>query len=360
MANYTISKRSNKNGTVFYARVRVKEKGLVTFSKSKSFHSKVAATKWAQEILRKVESNINDLDILMMDCTLGQLIKEYLNKKLLSGKPIGRTATYCLKQILRYPISQMLASKIKAKDIIDYCIQRKNANTKPSPSTIAIDISCLRKVLKIAKPIFNINVTDNAIIDAYPALHDLNLFARSNKRNRRLENDEYAKIFHALSEKEKHAACIIPYTAIFTVSILTCCRIGEVCNFRWRDLDMVYKTILVRDRKSPNGSAGNNDILPLLGDTLEILLNQPKTDERIFPFNARSITAGFRKSIRKLGINELRYHDLRREGASRLIEMGYSIEETARVTGHKDLNVLWQVYVNIHPKHFVEKQHSKN
>ena len=291
----------------------------------------------------------------MMDCTLEQLITEYLNKKRLSGKLIGRTATYCLHQVLRYPISQMLVSKIKSKDIIDYCIQRKNAKTKPSPSTIAVDISCLRKVLKIAKPIFNINVTDIAIIDAYPALHDLNLFARSNKRNRRLENDEYTRIFNALSKKEKHTACFIPYTDIFTISILTCCRISEVCDLRWVDLDNIYKTILIRDRKNPNGSAGNNSVLPLLGGSFNILTRQPKREARIFPFNPRSITAGFRKTIKKLGIEELRYHDLRREGASRLIEMGYSLEETAKVTGHKDLNVLWQVYINIHPKHFVEK-----
>lgn len=53
----------------------------------------------------------------------------------------------------------------------------------------------------------------------------------------------------------------------------------------------------------------------------------------------------------ELGIDNLRYHDLRREGASRLFEKEYSIEEVAQVTGHRNLNVLWQLYPNkLHDK----------
>jgi hypothetical protein len=42
----------------------------------------------------------------------------------------------------------------------------------------------------------------------------------------------------------------------------------------------------------------------------------------------------------KLGVEDLRYHDLRRKGASHLFEKGYSIEEVAQVTGHINLNIL--------------------
>lgn len=53
-------------------------------------------------------------------------------------------------------------------------------------------------------------------------------------------------------------------------------------------------------------------------------MRQPKEIELIFPFNSRSVTAGFQRVRNKLGIEDLRYHDLRREGASRLFEKGYS------------------------------------
>jgi site-specific recombinase XerD len=37
-----------------------------------------------------------------------------------------------------------------------------------------------------------------------------------------------------------------------------------------------------------------------------------------------------------LKIEDLHFHDLRHEGTSRLFEAGFSIEQVALVTGHKD------------------------
>ncbi|MDH8142485.1 tyrosine-type recombinase/integrase, partial [Klebsiella pneumoniae] len=67
------------------------------------------------------------------------------------------------------------------------------------------------------------------------------------------------------------------------------------------------------------------------------------------------ITAMYRRVRDELGIEDLRYHDLRREGASRLFEAGFSIEEVAQVTGHRSLNILWQVYTELFPKTLHEK-----
>lgn len=352
MANYTISKRTRKNGTVYCARVRVKDSGIVTFSKSKTFNSKSAATKWARHVIHKVENNLANEPFDLIECTLGELISKYLERKTQSDKNLGRTSFYTYKQILRYPISKLSVSQISSADIVNYCLERKRSPSNPSPQTISIDVSVLRKVLRIAKSMFNINADDRAIVAAYPALHDLKLIARSKKRERRLQGDELQLLLKELKKKEEHHACVIPYQDIFLISLLTCCRIGEVCNLQWRDIDEEQQTILVRDRKNPNGSLGNNSILPLHKQAIEILLRQPKLDPRIFPYNSRSISSGFRISSRRLGIDGLRYHDLRREGASRLIEAGLTVEETARITGHKNLEVLWQVYVAINPEHF--------
>lgn len=90
-------------------------------------------------------------------------------------------------------------------------------------------------------------------------------------------------------------------------------------------------------------------LVPLLGDSFDIAVRQPMKGKRIFPYNSRSVTAGFQRVRNELCIENLRYHDLRREGASRFFEKGYSIEEVAQVTGHKNLNVLWQVYTQLFP-----------
>ena len=355
MANYTITKRENKKGLVYLARVREISKGTVTFNQSKTFHSKAAATKWAKATQNKIESNSELCQHDLLDCTLESLIDAYIDRKQASNKPIRRTALYSYRQIKGCRIAKLLVSRITSKDIIDFALERRAQATKPGPSTIAIDISCVRKVLKIANSLFNIRADDNCVIMAYPALHDLKLISRSSIRDRRLQPSEFSMLIRGLKQRESHHCCKIPFSDIFEFSILTCLRVGEVCKLRWEDLDIDQRSIIVRDRKNPNGSIGNNSVLPLLGKSLDIIKSQPKSSILIFPFNYRSVTAGFQRTRDKLNLKDIRYHDLRREGASRLIEAGYSIEETARITGHKDLKILWQIYVQINPSHFIRK-----
>ncbi len=78
-------------------------------------------------------------------------------------------------------------------------------------------------------------------------------------------------------------------------------------------------------------------------------MRQPKVGALIFSYNARSVIAGFQIVRIKLGIVDLRYHDLRREGSSRLFEAGYLIEEVAQVTWHRNFNIPWQVYTQLYP-----------
>ncbi len=97
-------------------------------------------------------------------------------------------------------------------------------------------------------------------------------------------------------------------------------------------------------------------IVPLLAESFDIATRQPKTAALIFPYKSKSVSAGFQRVRDSLGISDLRYHDLRREGASRLFEKGFSIEEVAQVTGHRNLNILWQVYTQLFPHELHQKE----
>ena len=106
----------------------------------------------------------------------------------------------------------------------------------------------------------------------------------------------------------------------------------------------------MRDRKDPRKKIGNHMKVPLINGALDIIKRQSKTDDpRIFPFHTKSVSMLFQRERNKLGIEDLRYHDLRREGASRLFEQGYSIDEVAQVTGHRNINTLWRIYTDLHP-----------
>ena len=159
----------------------------------------------------------------------------------------------------------------------------------------------------------------------------------------------------ALEKRAKHPRAVIPFLDIFNFSILTCMRIGEVCRLRWEDIDEEQRSVLVRDRKDPRKKVGNHMTVALLGDAWDIAMRQPKKSELIFPYISRSVSAGFTRVCESINIEDLHYHDLRREGASRLFEAGFSIEEVAQVTGHKSLKLLWQVYTELYPKSLHEK-----
>lgn len=253
-------------------------------------------------------------------------------------------------------IAKVETDKLKVSDLVEHCKNRKGAGAKPA--TIYHDIAYLRSVMKKANPVFNITTNVAIFDDAVPVLIDMKLIGKSDKRTRRPTTLELDKLKEGLRERENfrsNGAVRIPFCDILEFSILTCMRIGEVCALRWEDLNENHKTVIVRDRKDPRKKEGNHMIVPLLAGSFDIVMKQPKKGELIFPYNSRSVTAGFQRVRNALGIEDLRYHDLRREGASRLFEKGYSIEEVAQVTGHRNLNILWQVYTQLFPHKLHDK-----
>jgi integrase len=106
----------------------------------------------------------------------------------------------------------------------------------------------------------------------------------------------------------------------------------------WQDIDEAKRLALVRDRKDPRRKAGNDQWVPLLGEAWTVLQRQPKVEgePRIFPIGESTVSKYFTNACRDLDIPDLHFHDLRHEGASRLFEEGYEIQQVALVTGHKD------------------------
>ena len=75
-----------------------------------------------------------------------------------------------------------------------------------------------------------------------------------------------------------------------------------------------------------------------------ISYNQYVMRGKIYSVLSRQIQANpgaaFRRQCREIKIQDLHFHDLRHEGRSRLFEAGFTIEQVALVTGHKDWKML--------------------
>lgn len=352
MASYSIQKREKADGETRYrCLIRVKKSGKVLYTEQRTFTKNAAAEAWGKQRVSHLEVNGYEKDEVAV-VTLGDIIaKSFADENISSS--IGRSKRFCLQLIADCDIAKVKLDEIKPHHIVEHCKQRKTSGT--GASTLAIDVSAIRWLLRIAKSNFGHEVSQISVIEAYDALYSQDLIAKSGKRSRRPTSIEIEKLKASLAERVKKRGAHIPYLDLLDFSILSCMRIGEVCRIRWEDVDEAQKSVVVRDRKDPRKKAGNHMLVPMLGGAWEILQKQPRIDERIFPYNERSVTFGFREVRNELGITDLRYHDLRREGASRLFEKGYSIDEVAQVTGHRNINTLWQVYTELFPKRLHDK-----
>jgi integrase len=347
MASFSIKKRKLSSGELrFTADIIVKKNSMIIHRESKTFRKKELARSFGMKRVSELENDgINPFKSVL----LYVLLNKFINDPDLWDKT-GRTKQYVIRMLCDCDIAQIQSNELKSSDLIEHCRNRKGAGAKPQ--TVYHDIAYLRSVMKKAKPVFNIDANYAIFEEAVPVLIDMGLVGKSDKRTRRPTTNELDRLKDGLKERQDfrpNGSTRIPYLDILDFSILTCMRIGEVCKLRWEDINEEHKTVLVRDRKDPRKKSGNHMIVPLLAESFDIAMRQPKSTPLIFPYNPRSVTAGFQRVRNQLGIEDLRYHDLRREGASRLFEEGYSIEEVAQVTGHRNLNILWQVYTQLFP-----------
>lgn len=348
MASISIEKIHNKSGIKYKARVRVFEDRVKIFEKSKSFSTKSLASEWAKDLTRSIAESGTTANPERHTATIGKLIDLYL-KDPYTSRTLGKTKKAVLKKMRTAPIANVLADKLTSTDLVNHCRVRALEDTNPKPQTVYQDISYLRSVVNVAEPMFGFSANTRAHDDAVPALIKYGLIGRSIRRERRPTQQELTDIEAVLFERQNHHAAGIPLVDIFHFSITTCMRLGEVTRIRWEDLDIKNKKIIIRDRKDPRHKIGNHCTIPLLGDSLKIILKQPKlnNEERIFPYNPQSISAAWQRTCKKLKILDLRYHDLRAEGACRLFESGMSIVEVSKITGHKDINILNNIYLRI-------------
>lgn len=349
MASYSIETRKLKSGELrFKVTIVVKKDSRIIHRESKTLKKKALAKSYGMKRVADLEEN--GVHGQSKSVPLRELLDRYMYEPELWNRT-GRTKRYVIQLLRDCDIANIDSNSLLTSDLITHCKNRKAAGA--GGATIYHDIAYLRSVMKKAKPVFNIAANYQIFEEAVPVLTDMGLIGKSQKRTRRPTSEELDRLREGLKKREDfrpNGKTRIPYSDILEFSILTCMRIGEVCKIRWEDLDEANKTVVVRDRKDPRKKSGNHMLVPLLGESFDIAQNQSRKEERIFPYNARSVTAGFQRVRNELGIEDLRYHDLRREGASRLFEKGYSIEEVAQVTGHRNLNILWQVYTQLNPQ----------
>jgi len=217
---------------------------------------------------------------------------------------------------------------------------RERRNGGAGGVTIGIDLTYLGGVLKTAKELWKLPVSLDPINAARANMAHLKISTKSKERRRRPTEQEIADLCDYLDKRST-----LPMRDLIHFAIESAMRIEEITMLRWLDLNEEDRTILIRDRKHPRQKQGNDQEVPLLGKTFEIVQRQPRPEQptpdcRIFPVKADTVSTIFPRAKKALGIEDLHFHDLRHEGVSRLFEQGYQIQEVALVSGHRDWKML--------------------
>jgi integrase len=196
--------------------------------------------------------------------------------------------------------------------------------------------SHLSNIFTVARPAWGYPLSRGAFEDAVTVLKKLGLIRKGNERTRRPTLDELDRLDRLMEHFGRilgHRPSSLPMQKIVAFALFSTRRQEEITLLRWDDLD--GDRILVRDMKHPGDKIGNNVYCELPAEAIAIIQSMPRTEERIFPYTTDAISAAFTRACRILGIEDLRFHDLRHEGISRLFEIGKTIPQAAAVSGHR-------------------------
>ncbi|MCP1290894.1 site-specific integrase [Chromobacterium sp. S0633] len=349
------------------ATVRKKQGGKLVLNKTKTFDSKKLAEDWAKRLEVKVQDDGGLKSVQDTMSTRGVLVSTLIQKYMdyvEAVKPLGETKKNVLKVLRDSTLGQKTATGLKAQDLIDYCMERHDLYGN-GPATLYQYVGYFRQVFAIAPSAWGIAVTTTAIDEAKPVLTHLGLIGQGNERDRRLEGDEYQRLLEWFTEYDRGRAREVEMLPVFRFAVALPLRRGEICGISRRHLDIKKRTVIIKDRKDPKKKIGNDQEVPLLGEAWDIVQAQlagraeGDKEERIFPYNVTTVSAVFQRAVESLGIEDLHFHDLRHEGTSRLFEAGYSIEEVALVTGHKNWNTLRR-YTQLRPASLHHKPAAAN
>lgn len=308
---------------------------------SKSFRTKGMALAWAREVEGQIDTlQFKDVRSLT-GITLADLIDRY-TKEIGAIKPFGRNKADVL---CKWKLSHGNVTVSALTDDVLIAWVQSRAKTV-SGVTIAVDLAYLGGVLRTAKELWRLPVDPSITTSARARLRYMGLSPKSKERDRRPTQQEIDEIclYFAIRSRQR-----VPMGDLVLFAVETAMRLGEITRLKWSDINHDHKTIIIRDRKHPTEKEGNDQEVPLLGSAYEIAMRQPKEDDRIFPIADGTPSSLFPRACKEMGIADLRFHDLRHEGVSRLFEKGYAIEQVALISGHRDWKMLAR-YVQLRAK----------
>lgn len=334
-----IKERKKKNGKISYtACVRIKGAEPVT----KTFAKKTDAQEWASSTETKIRESINFPKRAMQKMTVGDLIDryfeyEYPKKKPNTQRDIKKSLEWFKDEIGYLYLSSVTTSKLvecreklskKKKEVPMINGKVKITDEYISPSTVNHYMAYMQAVFSYA-----VNVLDIMQINPMSKVKKL---AANNARTRYLEKKEIKKLLNACKQESQELyLCVL-------IALLADARKSEILNLTWSNVDFEHRMFYFLNRKN------KQNIGVPIHDFLYKELYDYKKQSKIHRIGNDYLFATddgipkeslvgklFPKIIKKCGISDFRFHDLRHTAASWQAMSGVSQPITQKILGHK-------------------------
>lgn len=285
--------------------------------------------------------------------TVAWAIEKYIEDMALPGmKPLGPSHVYTLRATQRSMLGPKIVAKLKKHDIIDFC---KGLRQKVVAATVNQYITYLGGAIKYVGSAVDEcdDVTVAALEAARPMLVKLGLIGKSTPRKRVPTDEELERLLAYFGEQMKASKRVkIRYEPVILFALASTRRLGEICRMTHGDIDWLNPAgpmYTIRDVKHPTKKQGNHKTFALLEPMPEIIKMQPRLRpddpaERVFPFNAKSVSQGYAAAKKELGIQGLRFHDNRREAITRWLAVFKNPHKVKLISGHETTAILERVY----------------
>ena len=323
MANFT--QRSSG-----WWQAKVRRKGYPT--ESKTFATKAEAERWA----RKVESGIDAGSFVSAagaeKTTVGEMLdafeRDFAPHHYRVRADKGEAWRFQLQR-LREALGQYSLAALDARLVAKYRDERiAGTRTRPgvAESTARKELYMLSKVLRFAE-------TEKAI--ALPQGNPVGKVRKPSEgraRDRRLSAKEWAAVRREFEDSRN------PWLwPAVQLAVETAMRQGELLGLAWADVDAKRRIAFLELTKNGEARA-----VPLSSAAMAVLDALPKDPSgRVIGCGRVTLYSAFRDAVKRAGISDFTFHDLRHEALSRLAERGdFSVLELAAVSGHKTLQML--------------------
>ncbi len=315
----------------------------------KTFRTKRDAQDWARrtedEMVRGMYIDRAGADRILLKDAMDRYLREVSSTK----KTSTERAEYHKAKALKEKLGNYSLAAITPDLVAEYRDTRLNEDK--ASNTVRLELSLLSHLFTIAIKEWRIGLFYNPVANIRKPTPPPG-------RDRRLSADEEQILFKAC---DKHSNPMLGWIA--RIALYTGMRAGEIKSLTHKQVNMDNRTIHLTETK--NGSirtvpltraatevfriALNNPIRPI--DTDLIFWGEPGRDGKRRPYEFRP---AWHRTVTNAGIEGLRFHDLRHEAVSRLVEAGLGDQEVAAISGHKSMQMLKR-YTHLRAEDLVER-----